>query len=133
MALHSIAYNTLGFAEVTNLVDFYRTRLPETHRVKSIFENLKNITKLPGDKIILSVAEGERIYKYTIFAPGVRKIILGWLVYIPKTSRLDLYMAEDPVTPICQWKNKLVVFKNYSSLLDLVGLDRLFDRVVNAS
>lgn len=133
MALQNTSYISLPFADVKDLADFYKTRLPEVPQVRGIFNNLKLILSLPGDRIILSVSEGDRIYKYTILAPGVKKQVLGWLVYIPGAKRLDLFISETPESPILQWKNRKVVFKNYSLLFDRLGLDKLFDRVVNVS
>ena len=49
---------------------------------------------------------------------------------IPKDNRFDVFNADSNI-PVIQWKNKKPVFKNYSMLLDKMGLDKLFTKIVN--
>lgn len=128
----NINYNQLNFALVTNLNDFFKTKLPEMTQVRSIYDNSKILFNIPGNSIQVMCAEGERIYKFIILSPGVQKIPIGWFVYIPGQKRLDLYTPENPMIPMIQWKNKKPAFKNYSTFLDRVGFDKLFDKIINA-
>lgn len=126
------SYNRLQFSQVVDYNDFYKSKLPEMIRIRSLFDNTKLLFNIPGDRIVLSVGQGERIYKLTILSPDVKKNIIGWIVYIPlEQSRLDIYIPDNPDIPLIQWKNKQVVHKNYSYLLDRAGFDKLFGRLVN--
>lgn len=128
----NINYNQLNFALVTNLNDFFKTKLPEMTQVRSIYDNSKILFNVAGNNIQVMCAEGERIYKFIILSPGVQKMPIGWFIYIPGQKRIDLYTPDSPMIPMIQWKNKKPVFKNYSAFLDRVGFDRLFDKLINA-
>lgn len=119
------------FGLVEDLGDFFKTNLPEMSKVKGLLEASKLMLNLPPKKIILEVAQGERVYKYTFLTPGIHDIPLGWMVYIPQSRRLDIYLADNPSFPIIQWKGKKVEFKNYPMLYDMLGFDTLFSRVTN--
>lgn len=126
-----ISYNNLvQFSRVTDYNDFYRTKLPEMVKIRSLFDNLKLLFNIPGDRILIDVGEGERIYKFTILSKDIKKFVVGWVVYLPLQGRLDLYTSDNPM-PLIQWKNKQVIFKNYSMLLDMAGFDTLFRKIVN--
>lgn len=75
----------------------------------------------------MEIAEGENIYRYNILSSDYKKQIIGYLIYIPKQRRLDIWTYGE-VTPIIQYKGKTIAFKNYSTFLDKIGLDKLFDR-----
>ena len=125
-------YNALAFAGVTDLGDFYKTKLPEMDKVKALMNNAKLLFNLPQNKILLQVSQEERIYKYILLSPDVHEFVLGFFVYIPQERRLDLYDGSDGgVLPIIQWKGKKAVWKNYSTLLDMVSFPQLFSRLVN--
>jgi len=126
-------YNLLQFSAVGNLPSFFREKLSEITKIKSIYENTKMLFNLPPDRLKLFVAEGERVYKIIFFTPDIHKYPIGWFVYLPLQSRLDLYEANSPDIPFIQWKNKKPVFKNYSELLSFAGADKLFNRVVIVS
>ena len=125
-------YNLLNFALVTDLNNFFKTKLPEIIQIKSIIDNSKILFNLTSNNIQLLCAEGERVYKFIILSPGVNKIPIGWFVYIPGQKRIDLYTPDSPLIPLIQWKNKKPVFKNYMPILDRAGLDKLFEKIINA-
>lgn len=124
-------YNMYSYAVVKDPLDFFTTNLPEMAKVKALFNSCKLILELPPKKIILELAEGSRVYKYTFLTLGVNNIPFGWIIYIPEERRLDVYIPENPLIPILQWKGKKCEFKNYPMLYDRIGFDRLFDRFVN--
>lgn len=125
-------YNSLVFGRVEDLTDFFKdTGLPEMSKVKGIYEASKLMLNLPTKKVMLEVAEGERVYKFTYFTPGIHNIPLGWAVYLPQIRQLDIYLPEDPYVPILQWKGKKVEFKNYPELYNRLGFDSLFNRITN--
>lgn len=125
-------YNYLVFGKVEDLTDFFKdSGLPEMSKVKGIYESSKLMLNLPTKKVILEVAEGERVYKFTFLTPGIHNIPFGWAVYIPQNRQLDIYLPESPEVPILQWKGKKVEFKNYPTLYDRLGFDSLFNRITN--
>lgn len=131
MAFLSNNYLMLPFSEVVDINDFMKSKLPEMNQVKGLYDNIKLLFNLPGSNIALFCSEGERIYKYMVLAQDLYKTPLGWFYYIPAQKRLDLYSPDSPSIPILQWKNKKPVFKNYLSIFDRVGLDKLFSKLVN--
>ncbi len=129
--MENTSYNGMSFASVSNLADFCKTKLPEMPRVRAIFDNLKVLFAVPSDRVILEVVEGERIYKYTVLTPDIQKSTIGWFVFIPENKQLDVYVPDDPYTPLAQWKSKKLVFSNYPIMYTKIGFDRLFAKVVN--
>lgn len=128
----NINYKTLlNYSRVVDFNDFYKGKLPEIIKIRSIIDNLKLIFNLPTDRVLLDVAQGQRVYCFTIISPDVKKIILGQFFYLPLERRLDLFLPDNPTIPLIQWKNKKVEFKNYATLLDKAGLDKLFVKVIN--
>ncbi len=126
-----INYQYYSFAQVTNLANFYKGGQPEMPKLKLIVENIKLLFKLPGTCVLVEVAEGERVYKVRMILPGVHKTPLGYFVYIPGERRLDAYSAENPGTPILQWKQRRAVFSGCPSLLERVGISSLFNNLIN--
>ena len=126
-----IYYQSYNFASVTNLANFYKGSQPEIPKLKLIVENIKLLFKLPGTCVQVEVAEGERVYKITMIAPGVHKIPIGYFVYIPGERRLDAYSMENPGAPLIQWKQKRVVYSGCPALLDRIGISSLFSNLVN--
>lgn len=128
-----ISYNTLDYSKVVDLNDFYRSKLPEIFKIRSIIDNSKLLFNLPGTRVILEVDEaGKRIYRITLLDTSVNKQPFGILIYLPLQNRLDLYSMSSDV-PLIQWKNKRPVFKSYDFLLDRAGLDKLFQKIINAA
>lgn len=126
-----IGYQSFSFAQVGNLANFYKGNQPELPKIKLIVENIKLLFKLPGTCVLVEVAEGERVYRIRMILPGVHKIPLGYFVYIPGERRLDAYSAENPGTPLLQWKQKRAMFSGCPSLLERVGISSLFNNLIN--
>ena len=127
-----VDYNSLIFADVTDLADFYKTKLPEIDKIKSVMGACKLLFNLPQGNILLQVSQEARVYKYLFLSPDVHKTILGVLVYLPTERRLDFYDGSDGgVLPTLQWKGRKVVWKNYPAILDRAGFPKLFDRLIN--
>ena len=126
-----INYQYYSFAKVGNLANFYKGNQPELPKLKLIVENIKLLFKLPSTCVTVEVAEGERVYKVGMVLPGVHKTQLGYFVYIPGERRLDAYSAENPGTPLLQWKQRRTVFSGCPSLLERVGISSLFNNLIN--
>ena len=127
-----ISYNALQYSKVVDLNNFYREKLPEILKIKAMIENSKLLFGLSSNRVILEIAEGQRIYRITFLNTDVNKNPFGYLVYIPQQHRLDIY-SIDSGTPLIQWKNRKPVFKSYGLLLDKAGLDKIFNKILNAS
>ena len=127
----STSYNYLNFARVKDMNDLFKSNLPEIPKVKSLIDNSCLLFSLPSNKVLLNVAEGERVYRIDLLSLGVNKAIFGILFYVPLNRQLDIYTADDPTIPIIQFKNKKAVWKNFSTLLDRAGLERIFDKLSN--
>ena len=59
----SLRYSALNFAQVTDIVDFYRGQEREISRIHAIVDSIKMLFHVPGNAIKIFVAEGERVYK----------------------------------------------------------------------
>ena len=126
-----IGYQSFSFAQVTNLANFYKGAQPEMPKLKLIVENIKLLFKLPGTCVLVEVAEGERVYRIKMILPGVHKTPLGYFVYIPRERRLDAYSAENPGSPLIQWKQKRAVYSGCPTLLERIGVSSLFNNLIN--
>ena len=126
-------YNLLQFSQVTDKSEFFKTsKLPEITKIRAMIDTIKILFHLPANAIDIMVSEGDRIYKLIVHTSSISRSIIGWFVYIPLQNRVDLYDAiNGGDIPLVQWKNKKVTFKSYSPLLDLVGVNKLFERVIN--
>ena len=128
-----LSYSSLSFSKVVDFNDLYKSKLPEILKLRSIIENLKLLFNLPGTRIILEVdEEGKRVYKITLLDTSVERRPFGLFVYLPLQNRLDLFSVSSNI-PLIQWKNKKPVFKSYDFLLDRAGLDKLFQKIINAA
>lgn len=130
--MERVNYLNMNYAKVVNKLDFFKSKNnPEMIQVKSLYESIKLLFNLPSDRVELETVEGNRIYKYNIISPTVQRLILGFIVYLPLEKRLDIYTVDNLNLPLIQFKDKKPVFKNYSSFLDRVGLDRLFNKLLS--
>lgn len=128
--LQDITYNMLEFADVKNPTDFFKTGDPkEMIPLRTLYNNARLLWGLGADQILLSIAQGQAIYKLALLVENKRSIF-GCLVYIPGQKRLDLYTSESPEIPLIQWKRQKVVNKTYPLLLDLAGIEKMFSRLI---
>ena len=127
----STGYQFYSFSEVTNLANFYKEKLPEMLKVKSLVEGIKLLFSVPSNCIKVYVAEGERVYKITILESNLTKVPIGYFVYIPEGRRLDVYTIDSYNIPFIQWQGKNIMHKQYSLFLDKLGISKLFNKLVN--
>ena len=132
--MEPINYLGMKYAKVSDKVDFFKSQLPEMRQVKNLYEAIKLLFNLASDKVEIEIVEGGlRVYRYTLFNPiAAQKNVLGWVVYIPYQSRLDIYTVNDFNIPLIQFRNKKPIWKNYSIFLDRAGLDKIFNKLINA-
>ena len=124
----NVDYNKLVFAEVKNVTGFFKEEAgANAMKVKSLYDSIKLTFGL--NSLVMMVAQEADVYKYVILGQDVRKTVLGSIVYIPKDKRLDIWLPGD-ILPMLQFKGRSVVFKNYAALLDKLGLDRMFDKLI---
>ena len=119
------------FSLVTDMTEFYKEKLEEIPRIRSFINQIKLTFSLPTDRVILEVAEGERIYRITLLTTDVKRQVFGFMIYVPSNRQLDIYDVSDQDIPLIQFRSKKAVFKNYSHLLDKAGLDTLFLKLSN--
>lgn len=130
----STNYNLLQFSIVTDRSEFFKsTKLAEVTKIRAMVDSLKILLHLPANAIDIMVSEGDRVYKLIIHSASINREILGWFVYVPLKNQVDLYDSTNGDIPLVQWKNKKVAFKSYSMLLDAVGVNKLFEKVINVS
>ena len=125
----NINYRGLNFAEVSNVTGFFKELSKDRlMKVKAMFDNIKIAFGI--NKLNLQIAEGADVYRFIILSKDSRQFPLGEIIYMPSDKRLDIWITGE-TSPLIQFKNKKVVYKNYSEFMNYLGLDRIFDRLVN--
>lgn len=125
-------YITYNYSLVINKNDFFRTSHSEISKLRTLHNSCSTLFRVPQNAISIemSMQEGtSKVYKLTISNRPVG--IFCILFYIPKETRLDIY---DPFsssgTPLIAWKGRRCVWKNYSELLKILNLERLFQSLI---
>ena len=129
MALHHQQYLQFPFAAVTNTTEFFKSKLKEMGKVKSLYQTIRLIFGISSDRVKIYVAEGKRYYQFDIHDQNIEKHLLGRIYYLPEERRLDIYDSGNLAIPLIQAVGKNIVFKNYSVFLDHLGFDKLFARL----
>lgn len=122
---------TTNFSIVADTNSFFREKLEEIQKIKLFINSVKVLASLPTENVVLWVAEGERIYKVELIQPGLRKISMGWFIYLPLKKRVDLYLAESPSVPTLQWKNKKLEYSSLPLLVERLGVNNTFNKLIN--
>ena len=74
--LQDITYNMLEFADVKNPTDFFKTGDPkEMIPLRTLYNNTRLLWGLGADQILLSVAQGQAIYKLALLVKNKRSIL----------------------------------------------------------
>jgi hypothetical protein len=126
-----INYKYTSYSRVADIADFFKSTLPEMHKLKALHNSLKLLFKVTNADIIVECSDVGRIYKFTLMSTGVNKYPIGEFYYLPQNKQLDLWDLSKPQMPLIQWKGKKAVFKNYSLLLDKVEMEKLFQKITN--
>ena len=130
--MQPLFYMSENYSIVASKADFFKNRLPETPILRKLYDSVKLTFGLPTDRVIISVAEGKRYYKLTLLSTDIKKYTIGEIYFLPEIKGLDIFIPDNPNVPLLQWRNKKPVWKNYSTLLDMVGLDKLFGKLINS-
>lgn len=131
MKLLDITYNNLSFSNIVNTTDFFKSGpSSEMISVKTLYNNIKILFGLNSERVIISLSEANRVYKFTLLMPNDIKNVFGFIIYIPSQRRLDIYSSENVQVPLIQYKGKKIMYKSYPYLIDKVGLDKLFSKLI---
>ena len=126
----STSYNySLQFSLVADLGEFFKEKLDEIPKIRSFINQVKLLFSLPTDRVIVEVAEGERVYKISLITPDVQKSTFGWFVYLPLKGRVDMYI--EPGMQYIQWKSKKVIYNNAPYLIQRSGALNSLNKLVN--
>ena len=127
--MESLVYLSKNFSVVDDMNSFYKERLPEIIKIRALINAIKLLYSLPGNRVLLEVTEGGRIYRISILSTS--KLIVGQFVYLPLQSRLDLFSGDNPMSPILQWKKKKLVYNSLPMILSSAGVDKVFSKIIN--
>ena len=122
-----VAYN---YSLITNKNDFFRTSHPEISKLRTLHNSCATLFKVPQNAISIEMSMQEglpKVYKLVVTNRTIGEICV--LFYIPKELRLDLY-EPSMAAPLIAWKNRRCVWKNYSELLKILNLERLFQTLI---
>ena len=125
----SFDYMLNKYMLVSDKQDFFRTALPEISKLRTICSSCANLFKVPQTNISIAISKNEGDKTYRIGVESKQAGIIALIYYIPSEARLDIY-DSDPKTPLIAWKNRRCVFKNYSELLKVLNLDKLFQPLI---
>lgn len=115
---------------VSDKQDFFRITLPEISKLRTLCSSCANLFKVSQTNISIAVSKREENKVYRLGIESKQSGVIALLYYIPSEGRLDLY-DSDPNTPLIAWKNRRCVFKNYSELLKILGIDKLFQPIIS--
>ena len=125
----SINYNNLEFADVSKATDlFNEPSLKDSAKIRSMYGAVRSIFGL-SQNVHIQVAKEAAVYKYVVISN--KKVVLGWIIYIPGVRQLDIYDALNPGLPYVQYKGKSIVHQGFSNFLGGLGIEKLFSRLVD--
>lgn len=114
---------------VSNINDFFNQGLPETQKLKDIYNNIKIVFKIQDSDIKMSFIEG-RIYKFDI-SKSAKRIPIGVIYYIFLTSELHFYNYGDSI-PFLTTKKKRISTSSVQGMIGNVDYSSLFNRIIGS-
>lgn len=126
-ALQDITYLQLQFASIKDPNAYFNSGGSSMSYLRRLYNNIKLIWGLENNNLDLSVSESQEVYRFSMM---YKRTIFGFVIYIPKQKRIDLYTSENVNLPLIQWKNKKVVFAALPLVITKAGLEKLLDRLV---
>lgn len=123
-------YVVYNYSLVTNKNDFFRTSHPEISKLRTLHNSCSTLFRVPHNSISIEMSmqdSSPKVYKLIISNRLVG--IFCVLFYIPKEARLDIY-EPTMAAPLIAWKGRRCVWKNYSELLKILNLEKLFQSLV---
>jgi len=129
--MEDISYLHVPYFSVSQqekLAFFKKLPKVESAKVKTLYNTIKAVFVV-SDKYVFIENSEDRVYKMTIV--DELNNTLGTLYYMPLLSRLDIYNSETPGIPLIQVKKKQIIYYSYSWILNKLGVDKLFSRLIN--
>jgi hypothetical protein len=126
-----IGYMGLNYLDIGDPMVFFKdiSDKNESLKLKAMFGAIQSVFNVTTS-LKLQVAEGQKVYRYTICTPDYKKAPIGFVTYIPDQRRLDIWNIGESL-PLVQYKIRSAVFRNYSLLLCQAGFDKMFERMVS--
>ena len=132
--LQDITYLSLKFADIKDPVNYYKTggTMNEMNSLRTLYNNIKLTWGLGNNDLKLAVSETGEVYRFTMTS---RKVIFGFLIYIPKFKRIDIYTSENYTSenvnlPMVQYVGRKIVYKTYPLLFTKMGFEKLFEKLI---
>lgn len=127
--LQDITYLSLKFADIKDPVNYYKTggTMNEMNSLRTLYNNIKLTWGLGNNDLKLAVSETGEVYRFTMTS---RKVIFGFLIYIPKFKRIDIYTSENVNLPMVQYVGRKIVYKTYPLLFTRMGFEKLFEKLI---
>lgn len=127
--LQDITYLSLKFADIKDPVNYYKTggTMNEMNSLRTLYNNIKLTWGLGNNDLKLAVSETGEVYRFTMTS---RKVIFGFLIYIPKFKRIDIYTSENVNLPMVQYVGRKIVYKTYPLLFTKMGFEKLFEKLI---
>lgn len=114
---------------ISNINDFFGQGLPETQKLKDLFNSIKVTFKVQDSDVVISFIEG-RIYKFDI-TKSRKRIQIGAIYYLFPNSEIHFYNYGDEA-PFLVVKKRKVIQSQVQGMIGSVDYSPIFSRIINA-
>lgn len=120
-------YNRVSYMDIPNMKEFLAVTTPKTAKTLSKVSSLhsKCVATFGDNNITGHVSLDNRYFKFNVME---KKMPIGVVFYVPSENRIDIWADGRPVI---QTINKKILYRGYSDLLRILGLDQIFNKLVN--
>ena len=133
VGLLPLDYIKLQFVPLKTL-DYFKKNLKDIlilKRLKKALATVSNVANENDIRVSVAVGSVDNIFKldlYAVVPPATVKQPVGWFIYIPKQSRLDVWDGWATTLPLFQAIKKRIVYKHYSPFMDRMRIELMFKR-----
>ena len=114
---------------ISNINDFFGQGLPETQKLKDLFNSIKVTFKVQDSDVVISFIEG-RIYKFDI-TKSRKRTQIGAIYYLFPNSEIHFYNYGDEA-PFLVVKKRKVIQSQVQGMIGSVDYSPIFSRIINA-
>lgn len=122
--LQDVTYLQLKFADIKDPIQYFKVGRNE---LRLLYNNIKLIWGLGNHELAMALSENQEIYRFSMIN---KRTIFGFVIYIPKLRRIDLYTSENVNIPLIQLKGRKVVYRNYPLLFEKMGLEKILEKLI---
>ena len=121
---------------VENKEDFFKSGIKNAEKARKLDNIIRQTLQVSDKFLILNVINNGTGYRFDVLGSGsLKNEFTAQIYYIPDQGILDFYDHNTVGSgmPLCGFRDKKCVVKNYSVLLQTLKLENLFTPIVAAS